>query len=147
MCSVRRHSASCIYQGASHQGQKRGLFLFCFFCFADCALCLDAVTTVEIPARILLLRRGPGAQKPAAPHCSPPLQSGERNNVKLRCVLRRPARARALQGSGWDVFVKSSVQARLKAQVLGCFNTQCNTISFGEFSHFLLANCYQAEKI
>lgn len=39
---------------------------------ADCALCLDAVTTVEIPARILLLRRGPGAPKPAAPLCSPP---------------------------------------------------------------------------
>lgn len=46
-------------------------FVFLFFCFADCALCLDAVTTVEIPARILLLRRGPGAQKPAAPN-SPP---------------------------------------------------------------------------
>lgn len=30
MCSVRRHSASCIYQGASHQGQTRPVPLLFF---------------------------------------------------------------------------------------------------------------------
>lgn len=30
MCSVRRHSASCIYQGASHQGQIRPVPLLFF---------------------------------------------------------------------------------------------------------------------